>query len=386
MDKVRIGIIGMGNMGRFHANDLLDGKVPRGELAAVGSTSPHKLEEYKEKGVQIFGSGKEMIASGAIDALLIATPHYQHTSLGVAALEAGLHIMVEKPISAHKADAERLIAAAAARPDQVFGAMFQLRVEPRYQKIRELVQGGELGDLVRVLWIMTDWFRIEAYFQSGGWRATWKGEGGGVLLNQCLHQLDAMQWISGMPSKVRSHVGIGRWHDIEVEDDVTCHMEFANGASGAFITSSGGTPGSNRFEIAGTKGRLILENDTLTLTRNEVPSDEWCKTSKIGFQKPETTVEEIPIPGADAAHATLMTNFVNAILDGEALIAPGVEGLGSVELANVMVYSGLLNEPVDLPMDGAAWEAKLNELIANSTHEKKVVEVSSEDFAASFRK
>ena len=386
MDKVRIGIIGMGNMGRFHANDLLDGKVPRGELAAVGSTSPHKLEEYKEKGVQIFGSGEEMIASGAIDALLIATPHYQHTSLGVAALEAGLHIMVEKPISAHKADAERLIAAAAARPDQVFGAMFQLRVEPRYQKIRELVQGGELGDLVRVLWIMTDWFRSEAYFQSGGWRATWKGEGGGVLLNQCLHQLDAMQWIAGMPSKVRSHVGIGRWHDIEVEDDVTCYMEFANGASGAFITSSGETPGSNRFEIAGTKGRLILENDTLTLTRNEVPSDEWCKTSKIGFQKPETTVEEIPIPGADSAHATLMTNFVNAILDGEALIAPGVEGLGSVELANVMVYSGLLNESVDLPMDGAAWEAKLNELIANSTHEKKVVEVSSEDFAASFRK
>ena len=386
MDKVRIGIIGMGNMGRFHANDLLDGKVPRGELAAVGSTSPHKLEEYKEKGVQIFGSGEEMIASGAIDALLIATPHYQHTSLGVAALEAGLHIMVEKPISAHKADAERLIAAAAARPDQVFAAMFQLRVEPRYQKIRELVQGGELGDLVRVLWIMTDWFRSEAYFQSGGWRATWKGEGGGVLLNQCLHQLDAMQWITGMPSQVRSHVGIGKWHDIEVEDDVTCYMEFANGASGAFITSSGETPGSNRFEIAGTKGRLILENDTLTLTRNEVPSDEWCKTSKIGFQKPETTVEEIPIPGADAAHATLMTNFVNAILDGEALIAPGVEGLGSVELANVMVYSGLLNESVDLPMDGAAWEAKLNELIANSTHEKKVVEVSSEDFAASFRK
>ena len=386
MDKVRIGIIGMGNMGRFHANDLLDGKVPRGELAAVGSTSPHKLEEYKEKGVQIFGSGEEMIASRAIDALLIATPHYQHTSLGVAALEAGLHIMVEKPISAHKADAERLIAAAAVRPDQVFGAMFQLRVEPRYQKIRELVQGGELGDLVRVLWIMTDWFRSEAYFQSGGWRATWKGEGGGVLLNQCLHQLDAMQWITGMPSKVRSHVGIGQWHDIEVEDDVTCYMEFANGASGAFITSSGETPGSNRFEIVGTKGRLILENDTLTLTRNEVPSDEWCKTSKIGFQKPETTVEEIPIPGADAAHATLMTNFVNAILDGEALIAPGVEGLGSVELANVMVYSGLLNESVDLPMDGAAWEAKLNELIANSTHEKKVVEVSSEDFAASFRK
>ena len=386
MDKVRIGIIGMGNMGRFHAKDLLEGRVDRGELTAVGSTSPHKLEEYLEKGIQVFGSGEDMIASGAIDALLIATPHYQHTSLGIAALEAGLHIMVEKPISAHKADAERLIAKAKAHPNQVFAGMFQLRVEPRYKKIREIVQSGELGDLMRVLWIMTDWFRSEIYFQSGGWRATWKGEGGGVLLNQCLHQLDAMQWITGMPSRVSSQVGIGKWHDIEVEDDVTCYMEFPNGATGAFITSSGETPGSNRFEIAGTKGRLILENNKLTLTRNAVPSDQWSKTSKIGFQQPETTVEEIQIPGADAPHAKLMTNFVNAILDGEALIAPGTEGLSSVELANVMVYSGLLGQAVDLPMDSAAWEDKLNELITNSTHEKKTVEVSSEDFAASFRK
>ena len=386
MDKVRIGIIGMGNMGQFHAKDILEGKVARGELTAVGSTSPKKLAEFEEKGIKVYGSGKEMIDSGNIDALLIATPHYQHTSLGIAALDAGLHIMVEKPISAHKADAERLIAKAEAHADQVFAGMFQLRVEPRYQKIREIVQNGELGELMRVLWIMTDWFRSEIYFQSGGWRATWKGEGGGVLLNQCLHQLDAMQWITGMPNRVSSHVGIGKWHDIEVEDDVTCYMDFPNGATGAFITSSGETPGSNRFEIAGTKGRLILENEKLTLTRNAVPSDEWCKTSKIGFQQPDTTVEEIPIPGSESPHAKLMTNFVNAIIDNEPLIAPGVEGIGSVELANVMVYSGIIGRAIELPMDGAEWETKLNELIVNSNHEKKTVEVSNEDFAASFRK
>ena len=386
MDKVRIGIIGMGNMGQFHAKDILEGKVARGELTAVGSTSPKKLAEFEEKGIKVYGSGKEMIDSGNIDALLIATPHYQHTSLGIAALDAGLHIMVEKPISAHKADAERLIAKAEAHADQVFAGMFQLRVEPRYQKIREIVQNGELGELMRVLWIMTDWFRSEIYFQSGGWRATWKGEGGGVLLNQCLHQLDAMQWITGMPNRVCSHVGIGKWHDIEVEDDVTCYMDFPNGATGAFITSSGETPGSNRFEIAGTKGRLILENEKLTLTRNAVPSDEWCKTSKIGFQQPDTTVEEIPIPGSESPHAKLMTNFVNAIIDNEPLIAPGVEGIGSVELANVMVYSGITGKAIELPMNGAEWETKLNELIINSNHEKKTVEVSNEDFAASFRK
>ena len=386
MDNVRIGIIGMGNMGQFHAKDIIEGKVARGKLAAVGSTSPSKLAEFEKKGIKVYGSGEEMITSGNIDALLIATPHYQHTSLGIAALEAGLHIMVEKPISAHKADAEKLITKAKAHPDQVFAGMFQLRVEPRYQKIREIVQNGQLGDLMRVIWIMTDWFRSEIYFQSGGWRATWKGEGGGVLLNQCLHQLDAMQWITGMPNRVSSHVGIGKWHDIEVEDDVTCYMDFPNGATGAFITSSGETPGSNRLEISGTKGRLILENDKLLLTRNAVPSDEWCKTSKIGFQQPETTEEEIPIPGSESPHAKLMTNFVNAIIDGEALIAPGSEGIGSVELANVMVYSGLIEKAIDLPLDGAAWEAKLNDLIFNSNHEKKTAEVSNEDFAASFRK
>ena len=386
MDKVRIGIIGLGNIGQIHVNNLLESKVPRGVLTAVGDAFPDKLPEYEAKGLKTFDSGEALIGSGEIDALIVATPHFQHTTLGIAALEAGLHVMVEKPISAHKADAERLIAAANARPELTFSGMFQMRVEPRYQKLRKLVRDGELGDLIRVIWIMTDWFRAEAYYQSSDWRATWKGEGGGVLLNQCLHQLDALQWIVGMPSKVQSHVGIGRHHDIEVEDDVTCYMEYANGANGAFITSTGETPGNNRFEIAGTKGRALLENDRLIVTRNKVASDEWSRTSKIGFKQPETTVEEIPIPGADNAHAQLIANFVNAILDGEALIAPGASGIGSVELANVMVYSGLLGQAVDLPMDSAAWESKLNELIANSTHEKKTVEVSNEDFSASFRK
>ena len=386
MNSVRIGIIGMGNMGKFHAADLLAGKVPRATLAAVGSTSPGKLSEYAQKGVQVFGTSEEMIASRCIDALLIATPHPQHPPQGIAAFEAGLHVTVEKPIASHKADAERLIAVARAHPKQVFAAMFQLRVEPRYMKIRQLIQSGELGKLVRVVWIMTDWFRSEAYYQSGGWRATWKGEGGGVLLNQCLHQLDALQWMVGMPARLQAHIGLGRHHDIEVEDDVTCHLEFPSGATGAFISSTGETPGSNRLEIAGTKGRLILENDKLILTRNAVPTDEWCRTSKIGFKKPDTTVEEIPIPPAVDSHAQLMTNFVNAVLDGAALIAPGADGLHSVELANAMLFSGLVGRSIDLPMDSAAYEAQLNALIAASKKVKTVVEVSAEDFAASFRR
>lgn len=384
MSTVRIGIIGMGNIGKFHADYLLAGKVKRAKLVAVCSTSPQKLESFKEKGVKIWGDAAQLIRSGEVDAVIVATPHYQHTTLGIAAIEAGVHVMVEKPISAHKADAERLIAAAKAHPKVKFAAMFQMRAEPRYTKIRNLIQDGELGQIVRVNWINTDWFRSEAYYSSGGWRATWKGEGGGVLINQCLHNLDMLQWLCGMPARVRGFCQLGRFHEIEVEDNVTVSLEWANGASGVFVSSTGELPGTNRFEICGTRGKIVLEKDTLTFTRNEVAADTWNKTSKIGFARPEVHQIDIPITNAEAPHAVLMQSFVDAILDGTPLNCPGEEGLGSIELANVMLYSSLIGQTVELPMDGAAYEKKLSELIAGSKIEKKVVGISTEDFTKSF--
>jgi len=385
MEKVRIGIVGMGNMGKYHADYLIKGKVAHAELAAVCSTSPEKLSAYKDP-VAVFGNGEEMIRSGSIDAVLVATPHYQHTSLGICAIENGIHLMVEKPISAHKADAERLIEVSAQHPDIVFGGMFQLRTEPRYLKLKKLIADGDLGDIVRINWIITDWFRTEAYYASGGWRATWKGEGGGVLLNQCLHQLDALQWLVGMPSKVRSFAQCGRFHDIEVEDNVTAYLEYPNGATGVFVSSTGEAPGSNRFEIAGTRGRVVLENDQIKFTRNESCMLEHSKNSPIGFSKPEVWEIDIPFGNAELPHAILMRNFVEAIRNKTPLIAPGVEGIHSVELANVLLYSSLVDQTIDLPMDGAAFEAKLQQLIDESTHEKKVVEISDEDFASSFNR
>ncbi|MGB1521181.1 MAG: Gfo/Idh/MocA family protein, partial [Limisphaerales bacterium] len=343
MEKVRIGIVGMGNMGKYHADYLIKGKVAHAELSAVCSTSPEKLSAYKDP-VAVFGNGEEMIRSGSIDAVLVATPHYQHTSLGICAIENGIHLMVEKPISAHKADAERLIEVSAQHPDIVFGGMFQLRTEPRYLKLKKLIADGDLGDIVRINWIITDWFRTEAYYASGGWRATWKGEGGGVLLNQCLHQLDALQWLVGMPSKVRSFAQCGRFHDIEVEDNVTAYLEYPNGATGVFVSSTGEAPGSNRFEIAGTRGRVILENDQIKFTRNESCMLEHSKNSPIGFSKPEVWEVDIPFGNAELPHAILMRNFVEAIRNKTPLIAPGVEGIHSVELANVLLYSSLVDQ------------------------------------------
>lgn len=384
MKPVRLGIVGMGNIGCHHAEYLLAGKVNRCELKAVAATSVDKLSKYLERGLKVFSSGEELIRSGEVDAVIIATPHFQHTSLGIAALQAGLHVMVEKPISAHKADAERLIAVRRQHPELVFGAMFQMRTESRYVNIKKIITEGELGDVVRLSWIVTEWFRTEAYYASDGWRATWKGEGGGVLINQCLHQLDMLQWLLGMPASVRSFVHLGRFHNIEVEDDVTAYLEFPNGGSGTFISTTGEAPGTNRLEISGTMGKLLLENDTLFFLRNDVSMIDVCKNAKLGFEKPKTSKIEIPIPPQPAQHATLTQNFVDAIQDGTPLIAPGEEGIHSIELANAILYSGLTEQTLQLPLDGAAYEKKLNELIAASKFEKKVVKNSNEDFTKSF--
>jgi predicted dehydrogenase len=383
MNKVRLGIIGLGNIGKYHADYLSKGKVNRAELTAVcDAFAP--LDAYKP--LKTFTDPEQLFRSGQIDAAIIATPHYQHTTLGMAALKAGLHIMVEKPISAHKADAERLIATALEHPRQVFAGMFQLRTEPRYLKIQKLIREGHIGQITRVIWIITDWFRTEAYYASGGWRATWKGEGGGVLLNQCLHNLDTLAWLCGMPKRVRGFCALGRYHDIEVEDDVTAYLEFENGATGVFVTSTGEAPGTNRFEIAGTQGKVVLENNRLTFTRNEVSMIEFSKTARVGFAKPDVWKAEIPFTDAVVPHSILMQNFVEAIIDGTPLIAPGAEGIHSVELANVMLYSSLLNQTVDLPMDSAAYERKLQDLIAKSTVQKKVIAIKGDDFTQSFHR
>lgn len=386
MPPLRLGLIGLGNIGRHHAGYLLEGRVPRCDLVAVCNPTAAKLEPYSTKGLQTFTDPRALITSGAVDAVLIATPHYDHAPLGIAALEAGLHVLVEKPIAAHKADAERLLECADRHPDRVLAGMFQLRVEPRYARIRSLLEEGQLGRIQRVTWINTDWFRTETYYASGGWRATWKGEGGGVLLNQCLHNLDVLSWLFGRPSKVRGFCQFGQWHQIEVEDQVTAWFEYPDGATGTFLSSTGEAPGTNRLEVAGSRGRLVLENNRLTFTQNASDALEWSRTATVGFSKPEVSTLEIPFTDAPHPHATLLENFVAAILDGTPLIAPGRDGLGSVELANAIVHSSLRGETLDLPLSGVAWERELQRLIAESRFTKQTRAVATEDFAASFRR
>lgn len=383
MKAVRLGVIGVGVMGRSHARMVKEGLVPRAKLAAV-CDGEADLSDFAP--ALVFKDSGELIRSGEVDAVLIATPHYDHTKIGIDALEQGLHVLVEKPISVHKIDCERLIAAHTDKA-QVFSAMFNQRTDPHYARLRDLIVGGELGVIRRVNWIITNWFRSQAYYNSGGWRATWGGEGGGVLLNQCPHNLDLFQWLFGMPKSLRAFCSLGRYHDIEVEDDVTATMEFPNGATGVFIASTGEAPGTNRLEIAAERGRVVVEGGRIIWTRTEELVSEFSKTTMKRWNIPPVWDVEIPVDGSGDQHLGIMKNFVEAILDQAPLIAPAEEGIHSVELANAMLYSSHLGETVELPLDGAAYERLLHERIANSRFKKTVVKIEGErDMVNSFGK
>lgn len=382
MDKIRIGVIGVGGMGGYHANYLKAGEIKRAELAAVCDIDEAKLARFDD--LPKFTESEKLIRSGLVDAVVIATPHYFHTTIGIEAFGQGLHVLTEKPISVHKADCQRLIDAHKATK-LVFSAMFQMRTEPLYKKLKQLIDQGELGEITRISWIVTDWFRTEAYYASGGWRATWSGEGGGVLLNQCPHNLDLMYWLFGTPSKIRAFCKLGAKHDIEVEDEVTAYLEYPSGATGVFITTTGEAPGTNRLEIAGDRGRMIVEGGQIRFERNEVSASEFLKTSTFSFAVPPRWTIEIPYGKADTGHRVITQNFVDAILDGTDLIAPAEQGIHSVELANSMLYSSLTGGTVDMPLDAAAYESALKDLIAKSEFVKEGAKKVDGDITSSFK-
>lgn len=363
MKPIRIGVVGVGGMGGNHSNNLLAGKVVNAELTAVADINPAAMDRFP--GVRHFACSEALIRSGEIDAIIIATPHYAHTTIGIDALQQGLHVLVEKPISVHKADCERLILAHQ-NPKQIFAVMFDIRTEPRFIKLRELVQSGELGTIRRINWILTNWFRSDAYYASSDWRATWAGEGGGILVNQLPHDLDLFQWIFGMPQRVRGFCQIGKYHDIEVEDEINAYMEFPNGATALMTATTGEAPGTDRREVVGDRGRVVVHSDHLEFTRNEVLADEFCHTTPTRFNTPGTWDITIPLKGKAGRHVEVIQRFVDAIQKGTPLIARAEEGIASVELANAILYSSMTEKTVELPLDSAAYEAFLREKIASS--------------------
>ncbi len=367
-NTVRIGVIGLGNMGLVHARHLLEGKVARASLAAVADQNPKRLTMLA--GVPGFAGSAALFRTKLVDAVIVATPHYDHSVTGIAALRAGMHVLMEKPLAVDKADAERLLAAHTNRR-KIFGVVFNQRTDPAYRRLRELVRGGELGAVRRVSWTITDWFRPNAYFSGSNWRATWVGEGGGVLINQSTHNLDLLQWIFGPPVSVRGFCRFGRYHPIEVEDDVTAYLEFANGSHATFITSTGEAPGTNRLEVAAENGRVVIEPGSFRYTRNAEPMSRFSRRTREPFAKPATTEVPVEIKEAGGQHLEIVQNFVDAILDRRPLIAPAAEGIRTVELVNAVLLSSWTGRTLELPMNSVTYRRWLKRKIAESAKRGK---------------
>ena len=364
MKQVRLGIIGIGNMGTAHARSILEGKCPEIALAAVTDMSEARRAWAKDNlpaEVAVFDTVEDMLDSGRIDAALIASPHYLHPVHATACFARHIHALVEKPAAVSAARA-RAMNEAAQKSGVVFGIMLNQRANRVYQTMRQVVKSGELGAIRRTYWIITDWDRPQAYYDSGSWRATWSGEGGGVLLNQCPHNLDLWQWICGMPVKVQAHMQFGKWHDIEVEDDVTAYVEYANGATGLFVACTGEAPGTNRFELSMDGGQLLLEDGRLILRRTAVPVSRFIREYPGGYGKPEITQEDITPDADNPMHAGVTRAFARHILYGEPMIADGREGLNALELANAMLLSSAEERTLELPFD-AETDARYEKLL-----------------------
>ncbi|NUP98473.1 MAG: Gfo/Idh/MocA family oxidoreductase [Armatimonadetes bacterium] len=369
MDKVRIGIIGLGGMGSAHATYLKKGEVAGAEVVSVADVAEPRLAWAASslgEGVKRYGSSDELLAAGGVDAVLIATPHYFHPPIAIAAMERGLHVLSEKPAGVYTKQV-REMNEVAERSGLQFGLMFNQRTRPAHQKLKDLVASGELGEIRRTNWIITDWFRTQFYYDSGGWRATWAGEGGGVLINQCPHNLDLWQWICGMPVRVRAFCGFGRYHNIEVEDDVTAYVEYENGASGVFVTTTGEAPGTNRLEINGDRGKVVLEGNSLTFWRTTQSIERYIREAQSGFARPETWKCDVPTSGSGGEHKTVTQAWVSAILKGTPLVAPGTEGIRSLEISNAMMLSAWTDNWVDIPVDEELFQQELQKRVDEST-------------------
>ena len=376
MDTVRYGLIGVGNMGTTHLKNFMEGKVEGGKIVAVADVKEARRafvhETYPD--VKIFNSGDELIDNADVDAVIIAVPHYFHPPLAIRALDRGISVICEKPAGVYTKQVKEMNEAAA-RSTGLFTVMFNQRTNCVYRKMREIILSGGIGEIKRVNWIITDWYRTQFYYDSGDWRATWSGEGGGVLLNQCPHQLDLVQWVTGMtPARVMAHCKFGKWHNIEVEDDVTAYFEYANGATGTFITTTGDAPGTNRFEVTGTLGTLLCEGGKLKMTKLKEDERKFCFEAQSNFATPEKEIFEVETDGQNPQHLGIFRNFTNTLLGKEELFVHGEEGLLGVELMDACLLSEWLGRMVELPIDDELYLSELKKRIAMSRRKEHVTD------------
>ena len=376
MKKVRLGIIGLGAQGGAYAGFIAEGRVKNMEIGAICDTDPEKKAVAKEKypDVPFYDNYIDMLESGDVDAIVTCVPHYLHPEMGIESLKRDIHALVEKPAGVYTKQVKELNEFAATKPELTFGIMFNQRTNELYQKVKEVIDNGEIGNIRRTNWIITTWWRPQGYYDQSAWRATWEGEGGGVLVNQAPHQLDLLQWICGVPKKVYSNVKYGYQRDIAVEDEVKTLLDYGNGATGVFITCTHDIMGTDRFEILGDKGKIVVDDSKKVTIKRLYKSEKemsdtmaWADVTKLfmGGDLSEVYSEEVlefeSVWGGQ--HTAVMENFAANVLDGTPLLAPGSDGINGVALANAIHLSSWLGKEVELPVDEDVYLAELNKKI-----------------------
>lgn len=378
---VRFGVVGVGTMGYAHADYLRNGKVDGAVLNALCDNNSGRLEDLKKMfpNVACFLDSEDLLKSGLCDAVIIATPHYDHSKIGIRAFECGLHVLSEKPVAVQLSEAQAF-GEAADKSGKAFCVMFNQRTNPVFAKARKLVQGGALGELKRINWIITNWYRTQHYYDSGDWRASWSGEGGGVLMNQAPHNLDLLQWICGLPKRLMAKCDIGKYHQIEVEDEALLIGEYENGATAMFHTSTGEFPGTNRLEIAGDRGKIVMENGILKYWHLHESERECCFSSKKSFAEIPMEYEEMRFKVKGSAHGKILQNFTDHILYGISLISDGRDAINEVILSNAAYLSAWEGKWIDLPGDSALFDSYLHQLKLNSTKKNFAKEFKNESY------
>lgn len=374
--KIRLGIIGLGAEGDMYANFLQEARVENMEIGAICDILPEKKEQADEYGVPFYSDYKELITSGEVDAIVTTVPHYLHPEMGIFALENNIHALVEKPVGVYTKQANELIEFANSKPELKFGVFFNQRTNQLYKDLKDIMDSGELGKLRHTSWIITTWWRPQGYYNQSDWRATWGGEGGGVLVNQAPHQLDLWQWICGTPEKVFARNAYGFRRDIAVEDEVHALVAFPDGASGAFVTCTHDMIGTDRLEILCDKGKIVVD-DSKKVTISRLVENEEVLSQNMNMDDVKKlftgqldmaqylTVETKEYESVwGEQHCEVMRNFAAAINGEEELLAPGSDGINGVQLANGIHLSSWTCQEVDLVnFDEATYLEELNKRI-----------------------
>jgi len=374
-----MGVIGIGNMGTAHALHIYEERIEGLILTAICDIDPLRREWGRQnfKNVKVFDNYISLLSSGIIDAILIATPHLVHPEIAIEAFRRGIHVLSEKPagVDVYTVEEENR---EAENSGVVFGIMYNQRTNPLFQSIKEYMRNGTLGELMRFQWVITNWYRTQAYYDSGSWRATWKGEGGGVLMNQCPHNLDIWQWVVGMPRRIWANCKTSLYHDIQVEDAVDIYAEYENGATAIFTASTGEYPGTNRMEIVGTKGKAVIENGKLTLTLIDENITKITEESEEYMPNIPVKIIEECQNDKETGHIGILEDYSRAIRYGAPLLAPGIEGINGLMIANAAYLSSWTGNWVELPINGKKYIEELKKRQENESSSQKEACISKQ--------